>query len=37
MTLALVLSAYDVFEGLGWPPYASHMLFELYKDDSSGL
>jgi len=33
-TVALVLSAFSVFDGTGWPIYASHVIFELLEDEN---
>jgi len=31
-TIAWILSAFDLYAGTGWPPYAAHIVFELMED-----
>lgn len=31
----MILSGYKVFAGLGWPPYAAHLVLELWRDPSN--
>jgi len=33
-TVALVLNAFSVFDGTGWPMYASNVIFELLQDEN---
>jgi len=36
VTLALILSGLDVFEGQKWPPFTGNLIFELFQDGSKG-